>query len=47
MFEDFKVRKNKEFDAHKLQMDEVVEEIDVLKRSDFDCETNIKTDIRI
>ena len=43
-FEDFKVRNNKEFDAQKLQMDQIVQEIDVLKRSDFDCETNIKTD---
>ena len=44
MFEDFKVRKNKEFDAQKLQVDEIIQEIDALKRSDFDCETNIKTD---
>ena len=39
LFEDFKARKNKEFDAQKLQMDEIVQEIDALKRSDFDCET--------
>ena len=44
LFEDFKVRNNKEFDAQKLQMDQIVQEIDALKRSDFDCETNIKTD---
>ena len=25
-------------------MDEIVQEIDALKRSDFDCETNITTD---
>ena len=25
-------------------LDEIVQEIDALKRSDFDCETNIKTD---
>ena len=39
----FKVRKNNEFDAQKLQMDEIVQEIDALKRSDFDCETNVTT----